>query len=61
MSRNQVNTAVLVCEEAELAVVPGAGLVAVKDAKIGPEVLHVAALKSRVVIGVARISVIRIA
>lgn len=53
MSKTQANTARLVCGEAELAVDPGAGHVAVLDAKTGLEVLRVAALKSRVGIGVA--------
>lgn len=53
MSRNQVITALLACEEDELAVVQGAGLVEEKDAKTGLEVLHAAARKFRIVIGVA--------
>jgi hypothetical protein len=54
MSKNRVNTALLACEEAELVVVQGAGHVEVQDAKTGLEVLHAAARKSRVGIGVAQ-------
>lgn len=60
MSKNQVNIAVLACEEAELAVVQDADHVEVKDAKTGREVLHAAARKSRVGIGVAQMPEIRI-
>lgn len=54
MSRNQVNTAVLVCEEAELVAVQGAGRVEAQDAKTGREVLLAVARKSRVGTGAAR-------
>lgn len=51
--RIQVNIALLECEEDELAVARGAGFVEEKDAKTGLEVLHAAARKFRVGIGVA--------
>jgi hypothetical protein len=54
MSKNQVNIAPLACVEVELAVVQGADHVEVQDARTGREVLHAAARKSRVGIGVAR-------
>jgi len=50
-NKNRVNTVNLACEEAELAVVPGAARVVVKDAKTGPVVQRAAARKSRVGIG----------